>query len=119
MVAAASLESLPRELLEMIFSLLSPQGLKSSVLVSRRWRVVGEQGQALWVWVWIKVTSRNMGQVPEILNTRRMQGVFVLEVEPPAFGQRTPKIPFQDLIRALFNHTGKLVLCLKNNDLSR
>ena len=86
----------------MIFYQLSPLDLKASVLVSRGWREVGEGGQGLWTWVWIKVNRTNMAKIPEILNFRRLQGLFTLEVEPPKFRKEAPKEHLSNLLRALF-----------------
>ena len=58
----------------LVFSLLAPRDLKTVVQVCRRWRQVGETPR-LWAWAKIWVNRENMAVMPEILGSRRLQGV--------------------------------------------
>jgi len=69
-----SINTLPEEMLERVFHLLPPRDLKAVVLVCRWWREVGE-APALWVWVCLRVESWNIGYMPEVLNSSRLQAV--------------------------------------------
>ena len=70
---------LPVEMLERVFHLLPPRDLQAVVLVCRWWREVGE-APALWVWVCLRVWRENIGYMPEVLDSRRLQAVRRVEV---------------------------------------
>jgi hypothetical protein len=53
----AQFHNLPNEIFFFIFKQLSPQDLKSAVLVSKSWREVGEDPH-LWTWAVVRVDSR-------------------------------------------------------------
>ena len=76
------MEKLLNELLFMIFEQLSYRDLKNMVLVSRRWREIGEM-QRLWSLLPVIVNTGNMSVMPEILSSRRMQGLKKLVIEAP------------------------------------
>lgn len=67
-------KKLPVEVLERIFQSLSPRELRMAVLVCRRWREVGET-PALWSSLPVRVNTRNLSVMPEILSSRRLQAV--------------------------------------------
>ena len=54
----AQFQNLPIEIFLSIFKQLSPQDLKSAVLVSKSWQEVGED-PALWTWAVVRVDSRH------------------------------------------------------------
>ena len=58
----------------MIFEQLSYRDVKNMVLVSRRWREIGEM-QRLWSLLSVIVNTGNMSVMAEILSSRRMQGL--------------------------------------------
>jgi len=94
---------LPAEMLERVFRLLPPQDLKTVVLVSRRWREVGE-APALWSWVpWFYVMEENIGYMPEVLGSSRLQAVrrmVVSEVREVS----------EELLQAVVRHPGLKVM---------
>jgi len=71
---------LPVEMLEVIFHLLAPRDLKAVVLVCRWWREVGEAPK-LWVWVHLWADYDDIGYMPEMLDSRRLQAVRRIVVE--------------------------------------
>ena len=106
-------DSLPPEKLLEIFHLLSPQDLKTVVLVSRRWREVGET-PILWGWVSLKVNPDNLSSMPEILDTRRLETAMRLTVVC-----RRVTVPVSDqLLQAVGRHSGLKLLHLVATDLS-
>jgi hypothetical protein len=71
----AQFQNLPIEIFFFIFKQLSPQDLKSAVLVSKSWQEVGED-PALWTWAVVRVDS---SQDFEKVNIQRLQ--FLREVK--------------------------------------
>merc|ERR1712237_97986 len=69
-------------LLLMIFEQLSYVDLRKVVLVSRRWKEIGET-QRLWSSLPVIVNTGNMSVMPEILSSRRMQELKKLVIEAP------------------------------------
>ena len=49
------------------------------MLVCQRWKQVGE-AKSLWSWISLRVDTRNLALMPEVLSTRRLQSVQFLEV---------------------------------------
>jgi len=94
---------LPVEILEMIFHLLSPNDLKTAVMVCRRWREVGESPR-LWSWVFLILNRRNYDVVSDILLSRRLQAVRCLSVRTSLS---------RDLWRMVASHPGlrELEIC--------
>jgi len=90
---------LPVEMLERVFHLLPPRDLKAVVLVCRWWREVGE-APALWVWVCLRVRRWNIGYMPEVLDSRRLQAVRTLEVREVS----------EELLQAVVRHPGLKVM---------
>ena len=74
------MEKLPTEILLYIFEMLSYRDLMMVMLVCRRWREIGEI-QRLWSSLPVIVNTRNMSVMPEILSSRRMQGLKKLWIE--------------------------------------
>ena len=74
------MENLPTEMLLYIFEMLSYRDLKIAMLVSRRWREIGEI-QQLWGSLPVIVNKRNISVMPEILSTTRMLGLNKLRIE--------------------------------------
>ena len=70
---------LPDEMLQKVFSFLSPLDLKTSVLVCKRWAEVGE-APGLWSWVTFTVDRINMGSMPELMSLKRLQCVTKLDI---------------------------------------
>ena len=66
--------------LRLVFKLLPPRDLKNVVLVCRLWREVGEAPR-LWAWVVLRVNTENTGTRLEVLASRRMGCVRVLDVQ--------------------------------------
>ena len=73
-VADLDINSLPTEVLFLIFSLLPPKSLRAVVLMCRRWREVGEH-PSLWTFVTFIVDHMNLARVPHMLGSRRFQAV--------------------------------------------
>ena len=69
-------QNLPIEIFLSIFKQLSPQDLKSAVLVSKSWQEVGED-PALWTWAVVRVDSRHDF---EKFNIQRLQLLRELKV---------------------------------------
>ena len=92
----ATMQKLPVEMLLCIFKLLSYEDLKLIVLVCRRWREIGETPR-LWSSLHFIVSTRNMSVMPEILSSRRMEGLKKLRIET-----RLSKKVSQTIVR----HTG-------------
>jgi len=86
---------LPVEILHKILLLLSHRDLKVAVLVCQRWRQVGE-AKSLWSWISLRVDTRNLALMPEVLSTRRLQSVKFLEM----------KAVSKDLLNAVLEHPG-------------
>ena len=61
---------LPVEMLEVVFLLLPRRALLAVLLVCRRWRAVGESPR-LWAASRLRVTTKNLGYVQEVLASRR------------------------------------------------
>ena len=72
----AQFQNLPIEIFLSIFKQLSPQDLKSAVLVSKSWQEVGED-PALWTWAVVRVDSRHDF---EKFNIQRLQLLRELKV---------------------------------------
>ena len=66
----------------MIFEQLSYGDLRKVVLVSRRWKEIGETPR-LWSSLPVIVKTENMSMIPEILSSARMQGLKKLIIEAP------------------------------------
>ena len=98
---AVTVQSLPSEVLENIFKLLEPSDLKSAVLVCQRWRYVGDTIK-LWTWVHYRVDRRNFPNMPQVLDSRRLQNTKMVAVRSIS----------EELIRALIRDTQ-----IKNVDL--
>ena len=107
---------LPAEMLEQVFRLLPPRDLKMAVLVCSWWREVGEV-PALWSWVTLKVSERNLVNTREVLNTRRMRAVRRLEVR--AMLRPRARDELEDLLQAIAKHQGLRELVLGDIDLSQ
>jgi len=73
------IKKLPAEILEKIFQFLSLQDLRRVVLVSRRWREVGET-PALWSEITVTVNRKNQAIVTDILRSRRMEAVRKISI---------------------------------------
>ena len=95
---------LPAEMLERVFHLLPPRDLKAVVLVCRWWREVGEV-PALWVWVCLRVWRENIGYMPEVLDSRRLQAVRRVEVWEVS----------EELLQAVVRHPGLKVMVVWSN----
>ena len=94
-------------MLERVFHLLPPRDLKAVVLVCRWWREVGE-APALWVWVCLRVASRNIGYMPEVLDSRRLQAVRRMEAREVS----------EELLQAVVRHPGLKEMVVRNSILS-
>ena len=73
------LEKLPLEILLRIFELLSYTDLKVVVLVSRRWRNIGETS-SLWSSISVTVNPWNMSVMSEMLTRGRLRGLKNLKI---------------------------------------
>jgi len=107
---------LPAEMLERVFHLLPPRDLKAVVLVCRWWREVGE-APALWVWVMLQASWKNIQSMAEALGSRRLQGVRRLEVEDMA-GRSNVEVELEvpgELLQAVIRHPGLRELDLAAN----
>ena len=89
------MEALPAEVLERVFRLLPPRVLRVVVLVCRRWREVGE-APGLWSWVFLTVDQRNLGVMPGLLASRRLQGVVELRARAVS----------EELLQVVAHHPG-------------
>ena len=99
-MAVAGIEELPGEILERIFRLLPPRVLKVVVLVSRRWRKVGE-APLFWSWVLLPtVDSGNLAVIPKMLETRRLENVREMTMFDVS----------EELLQAVGQHKGLKVL---------
>ena len=98
---------LPVEMLERIFWLLPPQDLKMVVLVSRRWREVGES-PGLWARFCLIVTQTNLSIMPELLGSRRLQAVRELRVK----SDNSQLTVSDELLQEVLKHQGLKVLDL-------
>ena len=98
---------LPPEILEKVFSLLPVRDLRRVVLVCRRWRQVGEAPH-LWAWLYLVVRPDNLASLPEVLASRRLQGVTGIKLEAVS----------EDLLACLASHPGLRSLDLHHADLS-
>ena len=98
---------LPAEMLERVFHLLPPKDRKVVVLVCRWWREVGE-APALWVWVCLRVWRENIGYMPEVLDSRRLQAVRRVEVTEVS----------EELLQAVVRHPGLREMVVQYTSLS-
>ena len=71
---------LPEEILLRIFEYLSYKELMAVVLVSKRWRMIGET-PTLWSQFPLSITNGNMLVMPMILKYRRLQLLKEISVE--------------------------------------
>ena len=71
---------LPKEILLRIFEYLSYKELMAVVLVSKRWRMIGET-PTLWSQFPLSVTNGNMLVMPMILKYRRLELLKEISVE--------------------------------------
>ena len=94
---------LPPNILRRVFRLLPPRDLKAVVRVCMWWREVGE-APALWVWVCLRVRRRNIGYMPEVLDSRRLQAVRRVEVREVS----------EELLQAVVRHPGLKVMLVVN-----
>ena len=69
-----NINSVPAEVLFLIFSLLPPKSLRAVVLMCRRWREVGEH-PSLWTFVTLMANHRDLVRLPLMLGSRRFQAV--------------------------------------------
>ena len=99
---------LPAEMLERVFHLLPPRDLQAVVLVCRWWREVGEVPE-LWVWVYLRVWRENIGYMPEVLDSRRLQAVRRVEVR---------EVMSEELLQAVVRHPGLREMAIMYTDLS-
>ena len=88
---------LPEEMLQRVFSFLSPPDLKTSVLVCKRWAEVG-QAPGLWTWVTLTVDWINMASMPELMSLRRLQRVTKLDIRA--------RMVSKELLEAVAKHPG-------------
>ena len=70
---------LPPEMIYSIFCLLSPQDMRTVMLVCRRWREVGQDCR-LWSWVRIVINQDNIETMSEILDCTRLRMLGHLEL---------------------------------------
>ena len=104
---AVTVQSLPSEVLENIFKLIEPSDLRSAVLVCQRWRDVGDTLK-LWTWVHYRVDRRNFPNMPQVLDSRRLQNTKMVTVRSIS----------EELIRALIRDTQIENVDLRNADSS-
>ena len=74
-----TVQSLPAEVLEHVFSQLEPSNLKTAVLVCKRWKDIGEAPK-LWTWVYHWVNRGNLANMPRILASKRLQALKAIAV---------------------------------------
>ena len=79
MTKPTTIPKLPNETLHLIFSLLPLGDLKTSLLVCRWWREVGEV-PGLWTWTLLEVTEDNLAFMPEVLGFHRLKTLAKLSV---------------------------------------
>ena len=70
---------MPAEMLEKIFLLLPPSGIKAVVQVCKLWNNLGE-APFLWSWVRLQLTKKNLATGAEMLTCRRLQGIKSLTI---------------------------------------
>ena len=74
-----TVQSLPAEVLEHVFSQLEPSNLKTAVLVCKRWKDIGEAPK-LWTWVYHWVNRGNLANMPRILASKRLRALKAIAV---------------------------------------
>ena len=87
---------LPPEILAEVFRALHLRDLKSAVLVSNRWKEVGEI-PGLWSWLSVTVTEENRGIAPEMLRCGKFQRMRKLRIE---------KTVSEEIMQAVTEHPG-------------
>ena len=100
---------LPPEVLHLIFRHLSPRHLKTALLVSSRWRQVGE-APGLWMDVHLRLTRENIRLQPGLLGARRMAAVREVTIEDVE--------GVEELLLAVSRHWGLTQLNLSGTDLT-
>ena len=100
---------LPPELLHLIFCHLAPRHLKIALLVSSRWRQVGE-APVLWRHVNLRLTRENIRFLPELLGARRMAAVREVTIEDVE--------EVEELLLAVSMHQGLSRLNFNGTDLT-
>ena len=100
---------MPPELLHLIFRQLTPRHLKTALLVSSRWRQVGE-APGLWRDVHLRLTRQNIRILPGVLGARRMAAVREVTIEDVEGAE--------ELLLAVSRHRGLTQLNLSGTDLT-
>ena len=67
-------EKLPAEIIKMIFHLMKPRDMNTVVLVCKWWRDIGE-APSLWQWATVTVTEKNLKDMPNVLEARRLEAL--------------------------------------------
>ena len=95
---------LPEEMLEEIFRLLTPDQLKTAVMVCKRWAEVG-QAPILWTWASITIGESDLGSFVEVLSSKKLSAVRRLRVTSP--------LSEEHAIQAIVKHSGLKEVHLK------
>lgn len=100
------MDELPTEMLLKIFELLSYKDLMEVVLVSRRWRKLGETPK-LWSSLPLIVNSKNMSLMPMILSSERRKELKRLRIDATLSKEVSQAIAEHPGLRILTLYTGE------------